>query len=464
MIDSLHYILALIHFRASPQQQSPPIKSSSEFALKFEAGFQPISSHHSIAFIIFSSLPLGFSFGENINRWVTLIAHACAPTASSLTFSVDSHLCIVCDAFAMQLPPELIEEIIGHLPPHDKEALRNCSLVAKLWMYPSQKRLFEVVDVNQWNLQYWIDRISPTDTRLLEHVCYLNYRGSQTIADRTPVHRALHDYLPSFCRLRGLTLVFATISSYTEHIEPFSAFKFTLSRLLLAGCNITKSALVALINYFPNLTCISLTLPGYTQENERTPPLSRTLFKKLRVRSWPAQSLVPLEEVFLVNIVHQTTWPHFSKRIVDIFGESVKCLRLLGGYRGDRYCLTLSHCRELRELEASTLCLKDAKLGLLSSITSTKIEKIILASQYGFERLVEQTHWTKLDAVLIELAERSMHGPRLEVAFRDVNGGWDKNTDFSKYLPKFVERGRVVVLGRGHEVPSDEVWGRNLFY
>jgi hypothetical protein len=244
----------------------------------------------------------------------------------------------------MQLPPELIEEIIGHLPPHDKKSLRNCSLVAKLWMYPSQKRLFEVVDINQRKLQYWINRISPTDTRLLEHVCYLTYRGSQTIAFRTPVHRALHDYLPSFCRLRGLTLVFATISSYTEHIEPFAAFKFTLSHILLADCNITKSALVALINYFPNLTCISLALPGYTQENERTPPLSRTLFKKLRVRSFPEQSLVPLEElsklglrfeeVFLINIVPQTTWPHFSKRVVDIFGESVKCLRLLGGYRG----------------------------------------------------------------------------------------------------------------------------------
>jgi hypothetical protein len=108
---------------------------------------------------------------------------------------------------------------------------------------------------------------------------------------------------------------------------------------------------------------------------------------------------------------------------------------------------TLSHCSELRELEAFVMFANDAELDLISSITSTKIEKITLAHSPAFELPADDTYWTRLDDILVKLAERSTHPPGLEVEFLRVRC-WDERpkSDLAEYLPKFVEVGWVMVL------------------
>lgn len=122
-------------------------------------------------------------------------------------------------------------------------------------------------------------------------------------------------------------------------------------------------------------------------------------------------------------------------------------------------CLTLSHCWELRKFEAFALYLNSAELKLISSITSTKIEKITLAHLPAFGLSLDHTYWTQLDVILVKLAEQSEHKPALEVAFRGVNGMWDEESGLRMYLPRFAEKGQMVVLSREYEVlySSNEV-------
>ena len=65
----------------------------------------------------------------------------------------------------MNLPQELLEEILSHLPLEDeqgKQSLQKCSLVAKSWVNPSQRRLFETVEIQDKTLNLWLDDIPST--------------------------------------------------------------------------------------------------------------------------------------------------------------------------------------------------------------------------------------------------------------------------------------------------------------
>jgi len=108
--------------------------------------------------------------------------------------------------------------------------------------------------------------------------------------------------------------------------------------------------------------------------------------------------------------------------------------------------LTLSACRELRELEICPWYLGTTELDLISSITSTNIRKITLAP---FRELsAEHTYRTQLDNSLSRLANQSRCGLRLEVEFRAAcSNVWDKEWDLRKHLPRFIEsNGRVRVV------------------
>ena len=96
----------------------------------------------------------------------------------------------------------------------------------------------------------------------------------------------------------------------------------------------------------------------------------------------------------------------------------------------------------------------DAEVVLLSSIASTKIKRIIIKFSPAFELPVGHTHWKGLDAVLVRLAEQSEYKLRLEVEFRGTYDMSDKcqEPDLTKYLPRFVERGRMVVFGPDEKV------------
>lgn len=107
----------------------------------------------------------------------------------------------------MNLSPELLDEIVGHLPPHDQESLRGCSLVAKSWVYPGRSRLFEMVENLKRNVGSWLENTSPTNVEVLGHVCSLSYGIVNTrltprgVVDSARCMSALRDYLPWFQQL-----------------------------------------------------------------------------------------------------------------------------------------------------------------------------------------------------------------------------------------------------------------------
>lgn len=358
----------------------------------------------------------------------------------------------------MELPSELIDEIIGHIPPDDKRSFQNCSLVAKSWRYPSQGRLFEAVWIYPENLRLWLNTISPRSVTLLGHVRFLAYRQRERMTCRgastgEPVHRALRDHLPSFRQLRYFTLSLAHVASSMPEMELFSAFQHTLSDITFSGCSTTTNALVAIINYFPNLIHLQLYDIDHHKEDEPPIPLARPHLENLYAAQWPAHSLELLEELLkqglgidglvLASIISTHNWTQFAERVVGIFGASLRNLKLFEAPK-DNERLTLSHCTEFRELQVSVVHLNDAELNIISSITSINIEKITLSHTAAFLLSVGHTFWTQLDDILIKLIERPKYQRRLEVEFRNTLTRGEQ-FDPRTYLPKFVERGRLVV-------------------
>jgi len=106
--------------------------------------------------------------------------------------------------------------------------------------------------------------------------------------------------------------------------------------------------------------------------------------------------------------------------------------------------LTLSDCRELRELEIYAARPKELELNLISSITSTKIQRITFTQPPVRERGVDYSHiWPQLDESLCKLVDRLERGTRLEVEFRALNAQawWGGKHGFKKHLPKSYEKG-----------------------
>lgn len=92
---------------------------------------------------------------------------------------------------------------------------------------------------------------------------------------------------------------------------------------------------------------------------------------------------------------------------------------------------------------------KTEELNLISSITSMEIQRIKLKGEFVFQDFpVGSSYWTELDDVLWKLGDRQKYKFRLEVEFRGAGPGWDEEPDLKKYLPRFHEKGRLVVIGK----------------
>ena len=163
----------------------------------------------------------------------------------------------------MTLPPELVDEILTHLR-RDSQALRNCSLVAKTWTYPSQKYLYTYLHVTPSNYQTWREIASPTSAELLRHVHSLTCCHYHILRDFQ------EDYLRSFHYLQNLTLM-RVFNIGLDTVDSFSAFQNTLSSLFLSNVTFTLDAFVKLLGYFPNLRRLNLDEPFFYAEHRTVP-------------------------------------------------------------------------------------------------------------------------------------------------------------------------------------------------
>ena len=174
----------------------------------------------------------------------------------------------------MNLPQELLDEILSYLPPEDgqgRQSLANCSLVSKSWTNPNRRQLFKTADIREKSLQSWRNTMSPASHELFQHIRVLSYiTGTKTWPSGWPPEYRidiLQDHLLCLHRLQHLSLFSMQIpSDISPKLEISSAFQYTLSRLSLNHCDITIGALVSLINYFPNLAHLDL----YHQQTEES--------------------------------------------------------------------------------------------------------------------------------------------------------------------------------------------------
>ena len=261
----------------------------------------------------------------------------------------------------MSLPRELLDEVFDYLPlddEQDQQSLRNCSLVAKSWTNPSRRRLFKTVEIREANIQSWLDTIPPTNDELLRHVCSLSYVTRNALPGTAwrPKGRVdvLRDYLPSFHCLQHLSLSSRCIrSDISQQIEIFSAFRHTLSRLDLKYSTVTMSALVALINFFPNLDRLDLRYILEEVDGEPASPLCRPLIRKLHIFGFYEHGLGVLDQLSELGLVFEELdvdgSSHMSlstlSGIVDSLGVKVKRLKALRTYRvGNCMYIMRVHC------------------------------------------------------------------------------------------------------------------------
>jgi len=121
--------------------------------------------------------------------------------------------------------------------------------------------------------------------------------------------------------------------------------------------------------------------------------------------------------------------------------------------------LIISNCRELRELGIYTSRPKYLELDLISSITSTKIQRIMFTkTPLRRNRFPHAETWAKLDNSLCQLVDRLEPGLRLEVEFRALNEmvWWGGKQGFQKCLPRSYEKGVTsgAPMGEGDEGPD----------
>ena len=187
----------------------------------------------------------------------------------------------------MVLPPELIYEIIFHLR-HDKQALLKCSLVTNLWAYSSQKLLHD------WHLHFtpetfqaWKETAPSTSIEPLQHVCSLTCSGFDPLDD-------FHgDHLKSFHRLQHITLHLIT-STRPDLANSLLASQNTLSSLLLRNVFFFDTAVVNLINHFPNLRELDIDQSMIHNDRENVPSSSISPRGLLHLTDLRAGSLVSL--------------------------------------------------------------------------------------------------------------------------------------------------------------------------
>ena len=271
----------------------------------------------------------------------------------------------------MSLPQELVDEILSYLSSDDEHgdwSLRNCSLVAKSWINPSRRYIFETVTIRERTFRSWLANIPPTNDGLLQHVCSLSlsFQSDNGFYIPPPVRRTdvLRDYFPSFYQLRHLSLSFIHLpSSISQQVDTFSAFRHTLSRLSLDDCKITTNALGTLLDYFPNLNRLDLSRIRHEVDAELAPPVSCPLVGRLCVSDLYWDNMGFFDQLSGLGLVFEEiifndcpfARPRFIGRVFSTVGVSAKRLRLLEPLQPGE-CITRQSGRAVGFANSETAC------------------------------------------------------------------------------------------------------------
>ena len=110
---------------------------------------------------------------------------------------------------------------------------------------------------------------------------------------------------------------------------------------------------------------------------------------------------------------------------------------------GSRYCLQASgRSQRSHTVENSASSKSDVDLDLLSSITSTKIKKIVIAHSTWLELPAGHACWLRLDDISNRLVEGLERGLGLEVEFQKLHAGWvERGSDLEETPSDVCEEG-----------------------
>ena len=387
----------------------------------------------------------------------------------------------------MDLPQELIGEILCHLPSGDGQSLRafsNYSLVSKSWLDPSRRILFADLAIGLDTYDRFLNTISSTNTGLLRHVRSLSYLAAGN-EDRRP-HRpidVLQDHLLSLCRLRSLSLLHMQLEpTIPGRLDLFSAFQHTLSSLRLTSVSITWAGFASLVGYFPNLRSLAISWTLFQVDHQPVPYPSRALrgelslwvdrthshdvdilanrFPELKPEyedvvlsgTFDNQSL--LFPIFQKTLKHLSTHRYESTLLRRCPSYHVHCSITDRTFGRSSKTLDLSLCPELQEVHICSIYPQQQDVASISSITSTNLRKIVLNflptapwQNITWDPLVG-VQWSHFDDMLCALTDRlrlSGHQHILEVEFRMEPMDLETGVDSPEFLPRFREKGRVRV-------------------
>ena len=169
-----------------------------------------------------------------------------------------------------------MDEILLHLR-SDKQTLLNCSLVAKSWVYRSQKLL------HVWHLSFTPETLRAwQETASLESMELLQHARLLTCSWFRPLESFRGDHLKSLYRLQHITLHYIT-SARSDLTNFLPACQNTLSSLHLSAVSVYDVAIMGLINYFPNLRELHIDRSTIWKDFWTTPSSSRLPHGKLRL-------------------------------------------------------------------------------------------------------------------------------------------------------------------------------------
>ena len=192
----------------------------------------------------------------------------------------------------MTLPPEILDEILEHIPVGDVDGERRtliaCALVATWWTAPSQRRLSSSVAIHDHNYQKGMDGLvlSGLKPHLLGFVHSLTHRRGplRTGYEIQDLPKDSGNYHLALRNLRSLTLCNTRFKRIDEGLRTcFSAFRETLTYLSFDTVVVSFSAFVTLADYFPNIRTLLLHSIVHEDHGEPIPPLSRPLRGKVHV-------------------------------------------------------------------------------------------------------------------------------------------------------------------------------------
>ena len=222
--------------------------------------------------------------------------------------------------------------------------------MATWWTGPSQQRLFSSVSIGEGNYHRWMDSVvlSGPKAHLLGYVRSLLHfpLPDFEVLRMRDLAQDSGGYLSALRNLRSLNLHGARIECIGEEEFRicFSAFRETLTTLILENFHTSFSAFVTLVDYFPNITSLALRSLRLGPDKEPVPSLSRPFRGKIRIHDYQADHLEffnrfagldPEYEEVTIGTCYRPMETKLLESILRMSTSTVKFLRLAGGLRGE---------------------------------------------------------------------------------------------------------------------------------